>query len=183
MGNSGVAWGGGESTSGAKGPGFFRWVCILVAGILGSVAGGLLTIPLWVIIPYWVFLTLPHFFGAVFASSMAYLVAGPAKVALLRVMSCTLAAAAGIGLINLPLFLGIVPGVNVYDDLALPGGVLTHLLEAVMLGLAAGVLSTRGEPARWAKRIALVLALFLSAIAIAALLFIGLVLLERPSNT
>lgn len=183
MENSGAAQDGYGRETRSTGPSAARRTSTLVVAMLGSVAGGFLVIPLWIIAPYWLFLTLPQVFGAVFASSMAYLVAGPTKTTLSRVMVGSLLAAAACALVNLALFVGMVPGVVPSDDLILPGGWVTHLLEAAVIGMVAGVVAIRGGQVRQAKRISFWTALFLSALAITTLLIVGSSILPVLFNT
>lgn len=78
----------------SAGPGIVRAVLTVVAALCGSIAGWMLWVPLSVVTPFWIVPTLPQLFGAVFAASAAYLVAGPAKKRLSRTMSPSLIVAA-----------------------------------------------------------------------------------------
>lgn len=157
----------------SSGPTAVRRACVVIAAIMGGIAGGLLVVPLWIIAPYWLFVTLPLLMGAVYASSMAYLVAGPVRTTLSRTMIRSLVAATACALVNLALFAGLVPGIVPTDDLALPGGQATNLLEAMVIGAVAGVVATRGSRGRRTERPPLWTAVFISAVAIATLLVIG----------
>lgn len=162
---------GGARPGGGYGP--VRRSVVLISATLGSVAGGLLVIPLMVIAPDWLFLTLPQVVGAVFASSMAYLAAGPARETLPRTMVRSLLAAVACVLANLALLAASANGVVASGDLLLPGGSTTHVLEAVAVGVIAGVVATNGNRARPTGRAAFWMAVFLSATAVTMLLTIG----------
>lgn len=150
-----------------------RFAGTVSVAILGSVAGTILVVPLWILTPFWIFVTVPQLIAAVFASSLAYLVAGPARATLSWTMICSLMIATVLALVNLALYTGTVPGIVPVDDLALPGGLATHLLEVVAIGAVAGGAAKRGGQARRTKRLSLWTAVFLSALAIITLLTIG----------
>ena len=157
----------------SSGPTTVRRVSAMIATILGSVAGTILVVPLWVIAPFWIFVTVPQLIAAVFASSLAYLFASPARATMSRTMILSLMVATVLALLNLALFTGRIPGIVSVDDLALPAGLWTHFLEAVAIGSVAGVAATSGGQARQTKRLPLWIAGLLSALAIITLLSIG----------
>ena len=146
---------------------------VLISATLGSLAGGILVIPLMVVASDWLFLSLPQVVGSVFASSVAYLAAGPARKALECVMAISLLAAVACVLVNLALLSASANGIVASGDVLLPGGWATHVLEAVAVGVIAGLVATKAERARPAGRAAFWVAVFLSATATTVLLIVG----------
>ncbi|CAN5298023.1 hypothetical protein BH24ACT16_BH24ACT16_16990 [soil metagenome] len=91
----------------------------LLAAITGAIAGGMLWVPLGVITPFWIVWTLPQLFGAVYASSLAYLLAGPAKAALSRTMGFSAIVASACGAVNL--VVGTSHWIQTFEDILPPG--------------------------------------------------------------
>lgn len=154
-------------------PNATRLTVTLILATVGSVAGGILWVPLGVILPFWFSLTLPQLFAAVFASSMAYLVAGPTKAMLSRIVAVSLVISAVCAVLNLLLFTNMVPGITATDDLAPPGGIATLLLEALAIGTVAGIVATRGRQRQPRSWVPFAIALSVSILAVVLLLLIG----------
>lgn len=133
--------------------------------------GGTLWLPFAIVLPFWLSLTLPQVLGAVFATSLAYLVAGPTRASLSLVMLLSSLVAAICAAVNLVLFMGMVPGVVSTDDLAPPGGMITLLVDALVIGTVTGLVSLRGEYREPRDgRTPLLIALFVSVVAVLLLL-------------
>ncbi|MDX5892877.1 hypothetical protein SIL72_02430 [Rubrobacter radiotolerans] len=75
--------------------------------------------------------------------------------------------------INVALFAGLVPGVVSVDDLALPGGLATHTLQAIVIGTAAWTSSVQEERAQRSSLPTLGVSLSLTATAVAMLIIVG----------
>lgn len=143
----------------------------LLVAMLGGVSGGLLWVPLGVVAPFWIVWALPLLFGAAFASGMAFLVAGPATSSLSRPLALSLAVAAACAAGNL--VVGTVPGVGPLYDLLPPGGQKTLFAESLVVGTVAGLTVLGRGAERHRRWIPTCVALVLSAVAIAALLYVG----------
>ena len=130
-------------------------------------------LPMSIILPFWFSLTLPQFMASLFASSMAYLVAGPTRTRLSYTMALSLAAAAICAVANLLLFTGRVPGITPVDDLAPPGGITTLLVEALAIGVVAGKTAVKGSLAQRRSLTSFWAAVLLSILAIVSLLWVG----------
>ena len=150
-----------------------RLLATLSAAMVGSIGGGILWLPMAIILPFWFSLTLPQLLASLFASSMAYLVAGSARARLSYIMALSLAAAAICAVTNLLLFTGRVPGIIPVDDLAPPGGMVTLLVESLAIGAVAGGIALVGRPAQQRTRTPFWAALLLSILAIVSLLWVG----------
>lgn len=161
----------------SNGPGAARLAVTLLVAISGSFAGMMLWAPISVIAPFPLFLSLPQVFGALFAASMAYLVGGSFRSPLWRVMALSLIAAAACAVANVLLFTGMVPGIVPVDDLTPPGGMKTLSVEAFLIGTVAGAVATRGRQRQRRGWVPFCIALFLSALAILALVFVAIPLL------
>lgn len=183
MERSGASCQGCERGTRSKGPGTARLTATFLTAILGSFAGVMLWVLISVIAPFWLFLSLPQMLGAAFASSIAYLFAGSAKTALSRTMALSLIAAATCAVANILLYTGLVPGIVPVGDLTPPGGQATLSVEALLIGAVAGVVATRGEQRQQAGWIPFSIALFLSVLAIPALVFVVLPLLTTAPPT
>lgn len=143
----------------------------LLAAMLGGVVGGALWVPLGVIAPFWIVWTLPSLFGSAFASSMAYLVAGPAQAPLSRplVLSLTVAVACTIGNLITGVFLWVEP----FYELLPPGGQNTLFAESLVIGSVAGTAALRGNSSRRWRWLPFCVALLLAALAVVTLLYVG----------
>ncbi|CAN5590924.1 hypothetical protein BH24ACT21_BH24ACT21_16560 [soil metagenome] len=150
-----------------------RLAVTLLAAMVGSVAGGVLWLPMAIILPFWIFLTLPQLLASLFGSSMAYLVAGAAKARLSYTMAFSLIAGAICAAANVLLFMEMVPGIAAVDDLTPPGGMATLLLEALAIGAVAGGVALRSRQGQQRDRAPFWVALSLSILAIAMLLWVG----------
>lgn len=125
-----------------------RIAATLLAATIGGIAGIMLWIPLSIITPFWIVWTLPQLFGAIFASSMAYLVSGPTKATLSRSMAFSLVFAAACGAVNL--VVGASPWIEPFYDLLPPGGQKTLLLEAMVIGAVPCLVTlSGGRGERW----------------------------------
>jgi hypothetical protein len=113
-----------ESEARSNRLGAARLICALLAAISGGFGGVMLWIPMSIVAPFWVTLSLPQVLGALFASSMAYLVAGPAKASLARTMAFSLVPAAVCAAANIVLYVMIVDSYPTP-----PGGQATLTLE------------------------------------------------------
>jgi len=169
--------GDGSPASSAR-PGIVRAVVAVLAALSGSIAGWMLWVPLSVVTPFWIVLTLPQISGAVFAASAAYLFAGPARKRLSHAMALSLTVAALCAAANLLLFLGVIPGIPSTSGLLPPGGPNTLLAESLLIGAVAGVLAPRGRRERQRGWLPSLVALLLSALALAVLLLVGSAILS-----
>ncbi|CAN5561148.1 hypothetical protein BH24ACT22_BH24ACT22_15720 [soil metagenome] len=158
---------------GIGGPEIARLVVTLLAAMVGSIAGGILWLPMVIVLPFWLSLTLPQLLAGVFGSSIAYLVAGAATAKISYTMALSSISGAICAVANILLFMGLVPGIAAVDDLAPPGGRATLLVEALGIGVVAGVVAVRGGGRRRRSRIAFWIALFLSILAIFLLIYVG----------
>lgn len=159
------------------GPGAAQLIGTLLAAMLGSFAGMMLWAPVSIVAPFPLFLSLPQVFGGMFAASMAYLAAGSVRSPLWWVMTLSLFVSLACGVANVLLFTGSVPGVVPIYDLAPPGGMKTLSIEALLIGGVAGIFALRGSENQQKRWTPLCIALFLSLLAILALLFVALPLL------
>lgn len=160
--------------------GIARLAGTFLVAVLGSFAGVMLWVLIGVASPFWLFLSLPQVLGALFASSTAYLVAGPIKAALSRTMALSIFVAAVCAVANILLYSEMVPGVVAVSDLTPPGGQTTLSVEALLIGAVAGFVVTRGGGSQQKGWIPFCIALFLSTLAVLALVFVALPLLGKP---
>lgn len=165
-----------------SGQGTARRASALIAALLGSVAGGLLVVPLAVVAPDWLFLTIPLVVGAVFASSLAYLVMGPSGASFARINAVALLAAVVCGVVSFALLGAASLGLLGSGDLLLPGGWISHLLEAMVIGVAAWIEAMRVSGPRRRSKLSLGISLLLSVMAVVVLLVVGSAVLPGSFN-
>lgn len=135
------------------GPSTLRLFIIVVAALLGSLSGNLLTVSLILLAPDYIVLTLPSLFGALFASSAAYLVSGASVAPLSRVLAYSTMAALICAAFNLALLGAVLMGyVNSVGLEPLAGGWPVHLLETIVIGSVAAIVVSRPGPARQRRR-------------------------------
>ncbi len=154
----------------------------LIAALVGSVAGGLLVVPLAVVSPDWLFLTVPLVVSAMFASGFAYLLTVPSGASFARICAATLLAAVVCGVVNLTLLGASSLGLLGSGDLLLPGGWVSHLLEAIVIGATAWIAATRATVPERRSNLSLGIALLLSVMAIVVLLAVGSAVLPGSFN-
>lgn len=138
------------------GPSTLRLFIIVVAALLGSLSGNLLTVSLILLAPDYIVLTLPSLFGALFASSAAYLVSGASVAPLSRVLAYSTMAALICAAFNLALLGAVLMGyVNSVGLEPLAGGWPVLLLETIVtivIGSVAAIVVSRPGPARQRRR-------------------------------
>ena len=136
----------------ARGMAGMRYFVVVALGVVGGIFGGLLRVPLSVLAPEWVFVTLPLFLGALFAASIARLASGSDGGRFSRVVLAASPVAASCALVNLLLLLATISGVLHPIWVIGPPGFLTGFAEALAVGTVAGMAATRGSPAgRWSN--------------------------------
>lgn len=141
-----------EGLGEARGLVGMRYFVVVALGVVGGILGGLFRMPLSVLAPEWVFLTLPLFLGALFAASLAHLARGSAGGRFSRVVLAASSVAAPCTLINLLLFLQTLMGVLHPIWVIGPPGFVMGFAEVLAVGTVAGVATTRGSPAgRWSN--------------------------------
>ena len=145
MQDQGLGRGRGGATGGVVG---IRYAVVVTLGIAGGIIGGLFRVPLSIVVPEWVFSTVPLALGALFAAGLAHLASGPCGGRFSRVVLAALLAAALCALINLVLLMATVAGFLHPLWVLGPPGFLTGFAEALAVGAIAGVAATRGSAAR-----------------------------------
>lgn len=158
-------------------------VSVVVTAIIGSIAGSLVIVPLIVVAPDWIFLTLPLLFGALFASSAAHLVSGASVAPLTKVLAFSTTAALICAAFNLALLGAVLTGYVNSVGLMLPGGWPTHLLEAVVVGTVAGIAASRPGAMQRRVRLSFWISLCFSLLAVVILLVIGSAILPSQPFT
>lgn len=137
------------------GPSTLRLFSIVVAALLGSLAGNLLTAPLILLAPDYIVQTLPPLFGALFASSAAYLACGNSAAPLKKVLAYSMMAALICAAFNLALLGAVLMGYVNSVGLEPLGGWPVLLLETIVtivIGSVAAIVVSRPGPARQRRR-------------------------------
>ena len=159
--------------SGLGRPNAVRRTGALAGGVAGGIAGVLFVAPKIVVTPEWAYLTIPLLLAAAFSASLAYLPVGPGRPSLLRTMAVAFAAALLCALVNLAFLFAVLSGVYESTGNVLPGRLLAHLVEALIVGVAAGAYAATADARGGTRPLALWTAAGFSLVAVVALLLIG----------